>query len=391
MSSPDRHVSITGFGLVTPLGLSAWETFRALLDGKVIPDRIQSLPEHIGTIETVQLAGSVRLAEHGAADPSIELAERAAREALGMAGVQPGNVTGILGASKGAMHALVDAIRKPGDPDRFGMAPRITDAQRAVTLGPHGYLAEHLSRRLGLGPVRSIVAACASSLIALHHAAMSIQPGQPVLVMTSESALLPMFISSYDRLGVLPPLNVEQYRGRPLDQNRSGFMLSEIGAAVVLEATEQAPAAGSIELLETAIANDSEDLIRNTADLPALTRIATQLLQDRHVDVIHPHATGTQEHDTAELNVYERLGCDADLYAVKGAIGHGLGASGLTSLVIACLCARAGRRPPMPWIDTPIETSLPINSAVQVRPMATHAVFAAGFGGHTAGVVIQRH
>ena len=81
-----------------------------------------------------------------------------------------------------------------------------------------------------------------------------------------------------------------------------------------------------------------------------------------------------------------------DVYACKGAIGHGLGVSGLAALVLACLCARAGRRPPMPWltepIDSPLAPSRDARFARNANASSTQAVFAAGFGGHVAGAVI---
>jgi 3-oxoacyl-(acyl-carrier-protein) synthase len=125
--------------------------------------------------------------------------------------------------------------------------------------------------------------------------------------------------------------------------------------------------------------------------------------------MLHPHAPGTAVHDPAELSILlQVLSSDPDrsaeqpldLYAAKGAIGHGLGAAGLASLVIAALALTTGKRPPMPWLDEPI--SLADQPTAGLRPSAewsagqsashsgAHAVFAAGFGGHTAGAVIQR-
>ena len=86
--------------------------------------------------------------------------------------------------------------------------------------------------------------------------------------------------------------------------------------------------------------------------MPALTTVASQVMARRPVDLIHAHTTGTVEQDPAELLAYQRaMGLThhfsarpVDVYAVKGALGHGLGASGL---VRRC-CARdellVGRR-----------------------------------------------
>ena len=140
----------------------------------------------------------------------------------------------------------------------------LPDAPLCVALGPHGYLAHHLRRRLRLGRVHNVVAACASSLTALHQArqAMLRDPDlRSVLVATCEASLLPMFIRSYRRLGVLPPLTRDGYRGSPLDRGRCGFMLAEQAAAVLLERVAH-PQAGQVELLDTAIKFEAYDLVR---------------------------------------------------------------------------------------------------------------------------------
>ncbi|MCE9589473.1 MAG: hypothetical protein K8S99_03000 [Planctomycetes bacterium] len=469
---PNTRILITGFGLVTPLGLGAWETFSALLAGRTLSDRAERLPSDIAPVDLVRALGGVVVAQHATQDPAIDLAERAAREALFMAGVNTGHgedpIPAILGVSKGAVVAMSRAAgvnlteikggyagkdaaakRKAGS-DRLGMGglinPKYADAH---AMGPVGYLAHHLQHRLNIGDITTTVAACASSLTAVHQARQRLlhetgpdgHPGpKRILVVTSEAALLPMFIHSYERLGVLPVLAAEQYAARPLDERRSGFMLAELAAAVVLEVvpspesgvqsretkkhpTTQPPVSSTldsgqndsglsslVELVTTAIACEGHDLIRAAPGMPALRRVAEDIFGVGHVDVLHPHATGTPENDAAELAVYEesltqRRSCASStldsgqndsglmpsIYASKGALGHGLGASGLVSLVLACLSAKSGRVPPMPWLERPIATQFPIKSGSRtLNRTSTHAVFAAGFGGHVAGAAIRR-
>jgi 3-oxoacyl-(acyl-carrier-protein) synthase len=236
--------------------------------------------------------------------------------------------------------------------------------------------------------IQCYVAACASSLIALHHARCALLSGriERVLVVSAEAALLPIFISSYQRLGVLACLTPDGYRGLPLDANRNGFMLAEMGAAVLLE---KRATPGAIELVNTAVAAEANDMVRPSKDMAALHHIASQLLDKQNIDLLHPHATGTADHDPVELGVYDR--CDAhinDIYASKGAIGHGLGTAGLASLVIACMCAKANRRPPMPWLKNPIDANIQADAPPDMS-LHTQAIFAAGFAGHVAGAVIK--
>jgi len=408
MTREQRKVVIAGWGLVSPLGYSAWETFSSILAGKTLADRAAQLPIDIAPFDLVRALGSIGVGQYTHYDPAVELAERAAREAMFMAKAHADQIDAVLGTSKGAVHALssamgivTDGLSKravmgyPGYPG----GPGGDDAALAVALGPHGYLAGHLRRRLGLhGTPNTVVAACASSLTALHWARLRMAHCRPqkqrrqMLVMTCEASLLPLFVHSYRRLGVLPPLTRDGYRARPLDQTRCGFMLADVAAAVVLEEVDQ-PQPGQIELVDTAIASDGYDLVRTAPGMPALSHIANKLLSDRTIDVLHPHATATAQHDCAELAAYTpHLSGDVDVYACKGALGHGLGAAGLVGLIVACMCAKTGRRPPMPWLKQPIDTS---GSKISIRSRtgacgSNHAVFAGGFGGHVAGAVLRK-
>ena len=49
-------------------------------------------------------------------------------------------------------------------------------------------------------------------------------------------------------------------------------------------------------------------------------------------------------------------------------------------------------RPTDPWLTDPVDCDLPLSAAApDLAPATTHAVFAAGFAGHTAGAVIRHH
>ncbi len=420
---PDApRIVIAGFGLLSPLGQSAWETFAALLAGRSIADRCAHLVGDLTPVDVVRLIGTVKLAQHAAIDPTVELAERAAREAAAMAGVPTDGLPAFVGTSKGAIGALMPDPRAPS------YLPPSQRVAEAIALGPAGYLSHHLRTRLRLSSTRHYIAACASSLTALHHARQHLltlptTPGlrsaatkarvngpSHALVLTAESALHPLFIHSYRRLGVLAETTAEGYRQRPLDERRQGFMLSEFGAALLLRRLEpgEAPRPGELELLATATAMEADDLIRPSPTMPSLAHVARTLFaQTPPIDVLHPHAPGTPDHDRTELQVLAEAtrtrGSQAssrepqapprpapDLYACKGALGHGLGAAGLVSLVLACLCLTTGKRPPMPWLEQPLPGA---EGSAPARPCSrtgTHAVFAAGFGSHVAGAVIRR-
>ncbi len=459
VQQPEQHhppVHITGLGLVSPLGHSAWATFHALLQGRTIADRAADYPADAAQIDPtsfVRALGSCSIAQHSATDPCIELAERAAREALAMARIPESDWPGVpcfMGVSKGAMVAWQREL----EASQRGLSttghPVTSRGITPTTAGPVGYLVYHLRQRLNLGLVQPVMGACASSLMALHLARLALCADSPdaprrVLVVTSEAAMLPMFVHSYKRLGVLPALRRGEYAGLPLDRQRRGFMLSELAAAVVVEVDGSGPvaewpsgpvkekasgqvaedgsgqvakwpsdrvqgnqtkttadmAAESIrpvsrwQLLSTAIAGEGYDLMQPSPNMPALCEVVRQLAQAGKVDVLHPHATGTPDNDELEMRVYQHALNDVErtrVYACKGALGHGLGAAGLVSLVLACMCGRTGRIPPMPWLTQPIDSKFNLQRNEQtIAGVTNHAVFAAGFGGHVAGAMMRHN
>ncbi|MFW6336604.1 MAG: beta-ketoacyl synthase N-terminal-like domain-containing protein [Phycisphaeraceae bacterium] len=410
---PARRLIIAGVGLISPLGFGAWATFRSLLNGRSIADRAPGIEPGTDPVALIRGVGGVAVARHARDDPAAELAERAAREACEQAGVDLHGMPTRLGTSKGAVAAISRA---------FAERRRVNVAALSTALGPQGFLSHRLSVRTGCRVEGHHVGACASSLIALDAAARELRThnaqapeqagghGDCRLVVTAEAALLPVFVHSYKRLGVLADTTPTGYRQAPLDASRKGFMLAELAAAVLLRALPagEAPAAGDIELIDTAIAGEAFDMVRPSPTMEAISFVADRLLHapgtpERGIDLLHPHAPGTRDHDPVELRALADVlnarremtheHAPIDTYANKGSLGHGLGAAGLVSLVLACLCAQARRRPPMPWLTEPMTPSpLPLQRDEQSLPAdSTHAVFAAGFGGPTAGALIRRH
>ncbi len=380
-------IAISGVGLVSPLGGSAWGTFRALLEGRTLGDRLERAEPEIDPVALVRGVGGVPAAHRAGNDPTVALGEMAGGEAIAMAGLSAAQVREmplVIASSKGALEALLLPWTRA----------------EAAALGPHGFLAHRLRTRLRCGESRVAVAACASSMAALAQAARLIHRGaaERVLIVATEASLLPILVHSYRRLGVLPPLTPQGYRGLPLARRRNGFVLNEVGAAVILDARPQTvrPLAS---LKGVAMLAEADDLVRSARPPAALDRLASWAAERASGEVVlHPHATGTMENDEVELQRLGRaFGGRADgaaVYAVKGALGHGLGASGLVSVVIAALAGVAKRLPPMPWLDgrfgpaigSPMRVSA---DGATLSGREHHVVTAAGFGGHVGCAVLR--
>lgn len=404
-------------GLVSPLGASLWATYRALLEGRTLADRLASVPQEVevctpeGLLSFVRCVGGVPGAWRSPYDPSVSLGELAAHEALRDAALdilEARRMPMVIASSKGAVNAIV--------------SPHAPTQRGASVLSPHGFLAHHLRARLGgvspcsaaVPATECVVAACASGVAALDRAIRILvrmpadQPAR-VLVVGVESALHALFIHSYRNLGVLAPISREAYAGKPLAPDRHGFVLNEVAAAMVLERSGLTPSdpddsRPGLRLLGTRRLANGSHLVRSGDAQPAIEELGrwsvrTLRLAGRSMDagvMLHPHATGTMEHDAAELGALARaMGHDAELvsaYAVKGALGHGLGASGLVSAVIAGMIARHARVPAMPWLRAGnVQTPFRLHVSGGRGTWPLHAVFASGFGGHAACALLATY
>ncbi|MEM6394450.1 MAG: beta-ketoacyl synthase N-terminal-like domain-containing protein [Planctomycetota bacterium] len=423
------RIAITGLGLITPLGDAAWPTFRALLAGKTLAPRAAACPPEADPFTLAQATGSVAATAFATIDPAIDLAEHAAREAAQHANLSLAHLPLYLGTSKGALQTLSTHL---GDA-RFNPPSKHAQYSKQITnrFPPHATLEHHLQHRLGITPTHHAVAACASSLVALHQARLDLlDPRRPddapphALVLTVDAALSPALLHSYRRLGVLAPLTPDQYHPRPLTASPPGFVLAQAAAAVILtrlpnhDDTPQPPGTltPTLTLDHTALASDTHHLIHPAPKLPALRQLTRNLLQHHQAEhaagrcppltALHPHAPGTPYHDAAELTALnDTLQAQSPpnpkplpVYAAKGALGHNLGASPLVALVLAALMLKTGKRPPMPWLNThatpPPETHPHLDltpAAIDTPRHGSHALFAAGFAGHNAAARISHH
>jgi len=258
-------------------------------------------------------------------------------------------------------------------------------------------IAEHIGNTLRLGgPRLSVSAACASGLLALCRGVMMIRSGEArqVLVVAAEASVHPLFLGSFQRLGVL----AKPGEGcRPFDRGRTGFYMSEAAAAVVLEAAgDGAPGSDSIYVEGFACGGDATHLTGGDPDLKTLRHLLGRVVANRPLDLVHAHGTGTPANDEAELAAIEsavgRSAVRPSLYSHKGAMGHSLGAAGLLSVVINCHAHAGGVVPPNVQTRDPMGTSeVTIARDPVRRPVRRSIAIAAGFGGATAVVGLVSH
>ncbi len=339
---------ITGIGLVTALGDTVRQTWDALLSGRHISDHAR-----------IDCGGHSR---------ASKLAIRAAREAVGEAhSPSLSNVPLVVGTSKGPVEDWLHANGSCCE----GLGAIATDIARELDLR---------------GPRLTISTACSSGLHALIRGAMMIMHGEAsrVLVVASEASVHPLFIGSFDRLGILPPPG---FGCRPFDLNRKGFVMSEAATAVVLDAEA---AFGSVAVDRFAMAADATHITRSSDEALPLRKCIREVIGPHHtIDLVHAHGTGTPHNDATELEAFEHLvpAPAPHLYSHKGALGHSLGAAGLVSVVLNVLSHREGVIPPNVQKGDPMTVrNVKLSHGAVHRPVRRSIAVAAGFGGQIAAV-----
>jgi 3-oxoacyl-(acyl-carrier-protein) synthase len=354
MPTPMPRASITAIAALTPLGATAAQTWDSLHAARSIRTHSR-VPD---------ISGHARCAQ---------IAVLAAQEAVASAGwsrkiLSDDRTALIVGTSKGPIEDWLG-----GHVDPSGLSS----------------IAAAVAHELGTGSAATLTlsAACATGLHALIRAAMGIAAGEfdRALVVAAEASVHPLFISSFARLGVLPP---EGGLCRPFDLNRRGFLMSEAAAALCLETTPR----GLAQIDRYAMAADAAHLTAGDPQAKTLKHLLTRVIDNRRLDLVHAHATGTIQHDPVELAALEATLCPADLpalYSHKAALGHSLGAAGLLSVVLNCLAHHHNAIPGNINTTDPLPTRLPINRKTESRRIQRSAAIASGFGGALAAITLQ--
>jgi 3-oxoacyl-[acyl-carrier-protein] synthase II len=260
---------------------------------------------------------------------------------------------------------------------------------------------------LGLrGPNYVFGTACSSSSHAIGTAFRMISQGALDLCLTggADCPISPGNLQAWDRLRALANDNETPHRAcRPFSRNRSGLVLGDGAATLVLEARKHAlERKANIfgEIVGYGANCDALHMIQPSAEGQAdCLRLALRdaAVADQIPDYISAHGTGTIEGDKSETDAIEQVfGTDSlriPISSIKSVIGHTLGASGALALVATLLAIRDGIIPPTANLEEPDPECdldyVPNTSREQQIGFALVNSFA--FGGSNAVLAVSRH
>jgi 3-oxoacyl-[acyl-carrier-protein] synthase II len=150
---------------------------------------------------------------------------------------------------------------------------------------------------------------------------------------------------------------------RPFAKNRSGLVLGEGAAVVVLEEREAALRRGApvyAEIVGYGSSNDHTHITKPSVEgqAHAMTlALDDAALMAADVDYVNAHGTGTALNDVTETaaikKVFGRRAYEIPVSSTKSMHGHLLGAAGAMEFVISLLAIRHQAAPPTAHLEVP--------------------------------------
>lgn len=232
------------------------------------------------------------------------------------------------------------------------------------------------------GAVYTVSTACTSSLNALLSASSLIRNGH-----TENALVLGVELRNRVSVGGFGAMQLlSATRALPLGAGRDGLVLGEAVAALhVSDAPARWRILGGANVVD---GRDPAGCVPDAVVAMCRQALAAAQLEPSAIDLLKPQAAGSPANDAAEIlalrRVFEPL---PPLLALKGAIGHTLGASGAAEIALLTACLESGA---WPSVDYPIDLALQARLAPHA-PKAVRHVLASilGFGGGHAAVVLE--
>jgi 3-oxoacyl-[acyl-carrier-protein] synthase II len=262
-----------------------------------------------------------------------------------------------------------------------------------------GALPGRLSPVVGLPPerIRVVSSACASSSAAAALAASALRRGacSAALVIGCDT------LSEFVRSGFSALMAVDPDGARPFDADRKGVTLGEAAACALLMRRDRAEREGRAPLGilagwgMTCDANHPTGPSRDGAPLADAVAQALGIagLPPAAVAAVCAHGTGTVYNDRMEMLAFRRVFGESPLpvFSVKGAMGHTLGAAGLTELLLSLAFLRRGVVPPTAGLRTPSPEAggWVSRDAQAVAPDRAILTTNSGFGGTNVALVLM--
>ncbi|HKN98993.1 MAG TPA: beta-ketoacyl-[acyl-carrier-protein] synthase family protein [Pseudonocardiaceae bacterium] len=366
-------VTITGIGLVTPLGRKVDDVFDALCAGR---SGLRRPPDdHVvaGWLDTAGISPDVEpvevlpATETRCVDRFVLLAMAAADDAIADArlavgrDVDPERIAVVVSTGGGGLETYEDYARARWDRGRPAISPyllpgllsNMAAARIAIKYGIRGYSA-------------ALVTACAAGAQSIAEAVRLVRGGEADVVVcgAGEAPLHPTIAAAFTNARALARGWTDPAAAsRPFDRARNGFVLGEGGGVFVVERADFARArgvTGYADLIGWGASTDAHHPTKPRPDgegaIASMRRaIADAGRQPSDVDYVNAHGTSTPLGDVAETTAIHAVFGEHSppVSSIKAVTGHLLGASGVVEAAATALSVSRGILPPTHNLDDP--------------------------------------
>jgi len=408
-----RRVVITGLGALTPVGNSAQDSWRAVVEGRsgigpitrfdasAFASRIAGELKHFDPSQYVDKKELRRY------DPfaiyALASAQMALEDAkLAIVPEMAERIGVIIGSGMGGAQTLEEEIRVlassgPRKISPFGVPAILPN------LG-----AGHVSMRFGAkGPINCTVTACAAGTSAIGEAYRTITYGDADAMITGgvEAAVTPLGVGGFCAMrGLSTRSDDPQKASRPFDKGRNGFVIAEGCGILILEELSFALNRGAriyAELVGYGCTSDAYHLAapppgHEGAGRSMLAAIRDAGLQTTDIDYINAHGTSTPLNDLYESQAIKTLFGEHTkklmVSSTKSMTGHLLGGTGGVEAIFTAMALYEGMIPPTINHEDPDEgCDLDyVPNVARKADIQTAMSNSFGFGGVNAVIVMKK-
>ncbi len=409
-----RRVVVTGMGIFSPIGNSVEEAWQNAANGVSGIGPIQrfdttDLPVTFGgevrNFDPVEMFGR---REARRMDRLTHLAMAAAQQAIEDSGITITDdnryEAGVLiGSGIGGIETILEGMKIILQKGPRSVSPLLVPMM--LPDSPAG----KVSMMWGLrGPNMAISTACATGNNSIGEATEMIRRGAADVMVagSAEAGLVDLAMASFYNMHAISRRNEDpQAASRPFDRDRDGFVVSEGGAILILEALEHAQARGAQIYAEVLGYGASADAFHVTAPLEdgagaqAAMRKALKNadLTINDIDYINAHGTSTPMNDTSETKaikgVFGEQAYNIPISSTKSVTGHLMGAAGAVEAVLSIKAILENFVPPTINLDNP-DPECDLNYTphhgvpAEIKTVMSNSF---GFGGHNAVLIFGEY
>ena len=406
-----RRVVVTGLGAITPIGLSVDEFWASVKEGKT---GFGEITKFDASEYKCHLAAEVKGFE-GKNFMDFKAAKRmelfcqyavaATKEALEDAGIDmekedPYKVGVSVGSGIGSLQAMEREHQKLLEKGPNKVNPLL------VPLMICNMAAGNVSIQFGLkGKNINVVTACATGTNSIGEAFRAVQYGEADVMVAggTESSVTPIGIAGFAALTALTSSDDPARCSIPFDKDRSGFVMGEGSAVVILEELEHAKKRGAkiyAEVVGYGCSADAFHITSPAEDGSGAAKAMEFAMEDagvtpKDVTYINAHGTSTHHNDLFETRAIKlAFGDEAKnlkINSTKSMIGHLLGAAGAIEFVTCVKELEEGYIHQTVGLQNPDEECDLDYCMEPVQGEFEYALSnSLGFGGHNASIAFRK-